>query len=387
MEHRRIAAFIIVTLTGLGALGCSLTPLQKLHAEKKDFIIEREWIKATFAEESLDFRRLNRMKPVVTEKFVVAGNAIDQLVTYDRLTGKLIWSRSFQGGVEGGAQAIDNRLFFGSSDGFFYSLNLGTGATEWTFPVRAEVLGEPLVQDNRVYFVSGNNILNALDASSGQVAWTYNRMDPSQISVRGASRPVIVGPLIYSGFSDGSFVALNKEKGTLVWEQKLNQNKRFRDVDSTPVIEGDSIYVSSFDGALYCLDKDKGNIRWKVDEGGYSPVTLNQNSLYYGSTSGKMMALDKASGKVLWSRPGIKGFATESVVYRGLLVYGESSGSLQVLDAATGNWVDQFDTGRGITSSPYLDTQTGQLYFMSANALLYRIRLGWNLRTKYWPWG
>lgn len=356
------------------------------HMGKKQFVIERQWIKATYDEEPIDYRRLNRMKPVVTDKIVVAGNAIDQLYAFSRITGKTLWSRQFRGGVEGGAQNVDDHLFLGTGGGLFYALNLNTGSTEWSYPIQAEVLGEPLVVDKRVYFLSGDNVLHALDAQSGQQIWAYRRIDPSQFSIRGASRPLVVGTLVYSGFSDGSLVALNKENGTVIWEQKLNNDKRFRDVDSTPVLDGNNLYVSSFDGALYCLNKENGNILWKVDEGGYSAVLINGNTVFYGSTTGKMMALDKASGKILWSRKGIKGFATEPNFYRGLLIFGESSGALTILDARTGDFVDHFKTGRGVTSSAFLDEEAGQLYFMSADALLYGIRLGWGENERYWPW-
>ncbi|MCC7404851.1 MAG: PQQ-binding-like beta-propeller repeat protein [Bdellovibrionales bacterium] len=362
--------------------GCASTP----HMEKKRFIVKRHWLRSTPQGEFLQFRRMNRMRPVVTDKLVVGGNAIDRLVGYDRKSGKTLWARDLRDGVEGGAQLVDGRLYFGSSDGQFYCVNAETGVTIWSFPVRIETLGEPLVENDVVYFLAGNNVLYALDAKTGEQRWTYNRMDSSQLSIRGASRPLIIGNNLYVGFSDGSFVALDKTKGAVTWEQSLNQNKRFRDVDATPVADGDRIFVSSFDGALYCLDSRDGTVFWRVEEGGYAPVLIEKEIVYYGTSTGKMLALDKASGKVVWSKEGVRGVATSPVLYRGLLVYGESHGSLKMVDARTGQDVSEFKTGRGVTSAPNLDGESGDIYFMSANAVLYALQIGWDLPHRVWPW-
>ncbi len=365
-----------------GLQACSTYP----KIESRHFVVEREWIKATFEKESLQYRRLNRMKPIVTDSIVVAGNAINDLVAFDRMKGKKLWSRFFRGGVEGGAQVVDQKLLFGANDGIFYAINIQTGLTEWTFPVQSEVLGEPRIAERIVYILSGDNVLHALNVDTGQQVWTYNRMDSSQFSIRGGSRPLVVDSLVYTGFSDGSFVALNKSNGSMVWEVNLNHNKRFRDVDSAPILDGDNIYVSSFDGALYCLDKKTGSIRWRADDGGYSGALIKNNTVYYGTTNGKFMALDKKSGKILWTFKGVRGYSTEPIYYRGLVIFGESEGALSIIDAQTGTRVGEYKTGRGVTSSPFLDDETGQIYFMSANALLYRIHLDWRVNDKYWPW-
>jgi len=362
--------------------GCSLSP----SIEKKRFFVKRNWLRSTPEEKNLHFRRMNRMRPIVTDKLVISGNAVDRMTAFDRKTGKLLWVRRLKDGVEGGAQLLGRWLFFGASDGLFYALNSETGQTKWTFPVRVEVLGEPLVHKGIVYFLAGNNVLYALEAVSGKQKWTYNRLDSSQFSIRGASRPIVIGANLYLGFSDGSFMALNKDKGTVIWEKNLNQNKRFRDVDSSPVSDGQRIYVSSFDGALYCLDPKNGKIYWKLEEGGYAPVLIVKDTLYYSTSKGQIMALDKGSGKVKWSRDGVRGIATKPVFYRGLLVYGESQGALQILDASTVQQVGQYKTGRGVTSTPYLDQKTGDIYFMSATANLYALQFSWDVLNRVWPW-
>ena len=364
------------------AIGCSSTQV----GQKKEFVIKSHWLRSTPKEELLHLQRMNHMRPIVTDKLVISGNAFDRLTAFDRRTGNVLWIKNLKDGVGGGAQLLDNWLFFGASNGLFYALNAETGKTEWTFPVRVESLGEPLVHNGVVYFLAGNDILYALKAVSGRKIWVYNRLSSSQLSIRGASRPMVWGKNLYLGFSDGSFVALNKKRGTVNWEKNINQNKRFRDVDSSPVSDGQRIYVSSFDGALYCLNPKDGSIYWKVEEGGYAPVLIVKDTLYYSTSNGKVMALDRASGKVKWTRDGVQGVATGFAFYRGLLVYGESQGALQILDASTGQQVGEYKTGRGVTSAPALDEKTGDVYFLSASATLYALQLGWEVPQRTWLW-
>jgi outer membrane protein assembly factor BamB len=211
-------------------------------------------------------------------------------------------------------------------------------------------------------------------------------MDSANITVRGASEPSISGSRLYLGFSDGYLVALNKDKGTVLWEKLLGESARFRDVDAKPVVDGDKLYVASYDGQLYCLDSANGQIVWQNEEGGFTPVVIDGGTLYYSTSTRKVMALEKSSGRVLWSRDLSGTVSGTPNVYRGLVVFGEWSGRLRALDMRTGQDVTQFSTGRGVTSRPTIDTTTGQVYVMTADANLFSLRLNLQSEAGIWPW-
>lgn len=352
----------------------------------KRFTIEKQWVASTLSEEYLGFRHTHRMTPIVTEQLVIQGNAIDGISAYNRKTGHMVWKLKLKNGVEGGAQLVDRTLYFGAGDGFFYSVDIDQGLINWTTPIRSEGLGTPLVKNNVVYFLSGNNILYAIDAKSGKMKWQYNRRNPSMVSIRGGSQPVLVGNQLYVGFSDGYLVAIHKAKGSVIWEKSLNPNSRFKDIDGTPVIEGDRLYISSFDNRLYCLDRKKGRIIWVVDEGGYTTVTLSKKRIFYSTSTGHVVALDKQSGKRIWRIKLDKGQGTQPVLYRGLLVFGVSGGDLKVVSASSGEEVSHYAPGRGVMSSPFVDKTTGQVYFISANANLFVLKMGWKSPAETLPW-
>lgn len=374
--------FIIPLFLLLGA--CSL--LKEQHAPPKKFVFAKKWVRDTVEKTHLGYRYDHRMPTIVTETMVIQGNAIDGLVAYDRETGHIRWRKHFENGTPGGAQLVGDRLYFGASDGYFYALNVQTAQVIWSFPTRTETLGQPLVEDNVVYFLSGNNIAYALRASDGEKLWLYNRRDPSNFSIRSASRPTIVGDQLYLGFSDGYIVALNKASGTPHWEVLLSKNQRFRDVDSEPIVDGQRMYVTSYDGSIYCLNRTSGAVVWRVDYGSHEAVTLAGNQLYAATSDGKVLSLDKGSGKTLWEYQISSGVATRPVFYRGLVLFGESEGALRVVDARTGVSVTEFEPGRGLLAMPTVIDETGEVYFISVSANLFSLRLQRQSLVEVWPW-
>lgn len=347
--------------------------------------IEKRWTRHTPSQEYLGFRKNHRFTPILTDKYVIQGNAIDGLNIYDRRRGHRVWHYPVKNGIEAGAQLVDNVLYFAGSDAHVHALDIETKRPLWTYPLRSEGLSTPYVRDGRLYVLAGNNILHALDTNSGERLWTYNRREATSLSIRGGSRPNVYGNIVYTGFSDGYLVALDKDSGALVWETLLNRNRRFRDVDAHPTIDGDKIYISSFDDGLYCLNLTDGSIAWSLDKGGYSSILLEKNAIYYSTSGGEILAIDKRSGQTIWNRQ-LKSLGTSPVKYKNFVAVGEFSGAFLLLDAQTGQLAHRFEPGRGVTSRPVFDIENKEAYFISADANLFALRLRQKNHQELWPW-
>ncbi len=386
--HRRSTAIWILSAAASISIGCASlrSAVDGVGTANRSLVLDRQWVRSTLDKEFLLFRRTHRMTPVFFGDLIIQGNAIDGIVAFDRKTGAQAWRLNIENGVEGGAQISEGRLFFGASDGQFYAVNAENGKVLWTFPVRAETLAPPTVEGNVVYFQSGADMVFALDASSGKQLWLYNRQTNSQLSIRSTTRPTIDQNLVYVGFSDGFLVALGKQTGAPQWEKKLSRSLRFNDIDATPIVDGGLIYVSSYDGALYAVNKENGDVAWEFNEGGYAPVTLGKDALYYSTTTGALHALDKGTGRKIWSRNVARGIATQPVLMGGYLVYGESEGALQVTDSRTGSWLARFEPGRGILAAPLAAEASNEIYFISANANLFAMKLQFRGQTDRLPW-
>lgn len=370
-----------VMMLGVFLAGCSM-----IKSAPNQLVVERRWVRDTPAQEYLGARRIHRFQPILLDKMVIVGNAIDGVVAYDRGTAFKKWRLDVKDGVEGGAVVSDDILYFGASDGQFHAVQAENGSVLWTYPLKAEGLARPVVKGGVVYVLGGNNVAHALNAKTGKLIWVYNRREASNISVRGGSQPLVAGDLVIVGFSDGALVALNKSSGAVIWEANLNHNKRFRDVDAAPVLDGETVYVSSYDGGLYAVNRGDGKILWTIDDGGYEEVVIQGNTLFYSSTSGKIYAADKASGKILWSKENPRGIATGPILYKGTVAVGEFSGALRFYDARTGDFVTEFEPGRGVTSRATVDAKTGEVYFLSHDANIFALSVNWKRFAKEWPW-
>lgn len=359
---------------------CFLFSCQSFFVEepagRRKFVIEKKWVR--YLPESFNerVRKINRMSPVLYEDLVIQGNALDGVAAFTLAEGRRVWSLPIGNGIEASGYIFKDRLFISATSGQVFCLNPKTGEKYWSFDTKSENLAAPVLDATRgwVYVLAGNNVLHALKADSGQTLWAYSRPDTSFFSIRGGTQPLVKGDLVYVGFSEGSFVALNAQSGTVAWEMQINRNKKFRDVDASAVLDGERIFVSGFDDKLYALSL-KGDILWRVDIGGYSPVTVDGDRIYFPSSEGQVSALKKENGELLWSYKLNQGLSTEVKLFKGLLVFGESQGSLVFLDRMTGKKIGSFEPGRGILTSPLVRDQ--EVFFVSGESNLYALRAQW----------
>ncbi len=354
---------------------CTQNPARPVQ---RRFMTQEVFVKRTTAADNLGFRKISRMKPILYKDLVIQANGLDAIAAYNFMTGAEKWRLPVVNGAEPSATLIKDRLFIGASDGQFYSINADTGQVIWTFPTKIETLSEPLLHEGVIYILTGNNSLFALDALNGKQLWLYTRQDTSSLSIRGGSKPAIRNGTLYVGFSDGSVVALLASNGAVKWEKQLSRNKKFRDLDSNPLLEDDFMYLTGYDDHVYCLRAATGETVWTAPYGGYGSILASGDRLYLAASSGEFLSLQKETGQKVWSYPLKEGIATGASLLKGLVVFGESQGSLQILDAATGKQISSFSPGRGILSPPTVDEKNSMIYFISNEANLYGIRVGWS---------
>jgi outer membrane protein assembly factor BamB len=112
-------------------------------------------------------------------------------------TGDLVWERRL-GGPASALLALDDRVYAGSTDNFFYSIDAVDGRVGWRWRTGADVVGVPVVDDRNVYFVSFDNVLRALLRRNGVQQWV--RLLPFR-PIRG---PLMIGrTILVSGIAPG----------------------------------------------------------------------------------------------------------------------------------------------------------------------------------------
>ncbi|MCB0379295.1 MAG: PQQ-binding-like beta-propeller repeat protein [Bdellovibrionales bacterium] len=346
--------------------------------------LERQWSRSTWQKPHMRYRHPNRMTPVLTKNLVIQGNAIDGIKAFERKTGHERWHLQFKNGVEGGAALADGKLYFGANNGQFYCVQAETGKILWSYPIHSESLARPAVVGGKVYHVAANNTLYAFDAQTGRSLWIQSESAKPSMTVRGQTAPVVDEGKLYLGFSDGNFSAFNAETGRTLWSKRIGDDKKFNDVDSTPVITANCILVSSYANALYCLNKASGSIQWRHDVGGFHPVTVENDKIYYPTVAGEIHILDASSGKLLKKIVNIDGLATAVAIDGDKIIYGESEGGLKVRDINNLNVLTSFAPGKGLQATPTIDKSSGEIYFISNDANLFKLKL--QEKDRSFPW-
>jgi len=106
-------------------------------------------------------------------------------LTLDR--GEPLWEQKLE--ARGTAlTALDDRLFVGAEDRFFYCLSTTDGKVKWRWRAGGAILGTPLVDGDAVYFLALDNMLRALNYGNGHQRWK-----------RGLSFRPVGGPVLASG--------------------------------------------------------------------------------------------------------------------------------------------------------------------------------------------
>jgi len=270
------------------------------------------------------------------------------------LTGSQIWSSpAFDEGV----------VYFGSDDGFLYSLTLEPLMPRWRFMTAGRVRSTPAISHGRVLFTSDDGFLYCVGSEDGEEIWRFKlggadvaRVLPSLYPPRSydflASSPVVAGGLVVVGSADGSVYAVDCESGRKRWRFRTDGMIR-----ATPTVRGNVVYIGSWDHNLYALDLSRGRERWRFDTGGVvqSTAAVGESRVFVGSRSGSLFAVDADSGELVWKLDLDDGSWVESSpVYADDHVYVGSSDALQLLavNAADGSVAWTYPTGGWTWSTP-----------------------------------
>lgn len=104
-------------------------------------------------------------------------------------TGDLVWTRALPG-APSAILPLDDRLFVGSADNFFYCLSPSDGKNRWRVRTGGDITGAPIVDESRVYFMSLDNLLRGLDRRNGWLRWQR------PVPARAVGGPLWTGPFV-----------------------------------------------------------------------------------------------------------------------------------------------------------------------------------------------
>lgn len=268
--------------------------------------------------------------------FMYALSTADGSVVWSFETGSLIASSP--------ALDRDGNLYFGSSDGFFYSLS-SAGVERWSYFVGAELDCSAAVGEDGSVYVGGYDGVLYSFSSEGELIWEFAARESLESDGSRIAGPLAIGEggIVYFGSADGYCYAINSD-GQLVWEFNTLEK-----VDSGVVVgnEGELIFASR-NGYVYAVDRF-GVLLWESFVGDVffsTPMVDADGSIYLGSYTGNgissLNALD-SSGELLWEYSVFDYIDSPPVLSsRGDLLFGCYDGALYAIEAqaepSLSNW-------------------------------------------------
>lgn len=118
-------------------------------------------------------------------------------------TGATAWKSRVGRTVLGGIAAVEDRLYFGSNDGFFRCVSTD-GREVRKRNARSAIIGSPAVAASHVYFVTQEGMLHCLDAQSLEPVWEM-RIDSGGQSF---SSPAVAHGRVFVGTSQNGLVSV-----------------------------------------------------------------------------------------------------------------------------------------------------------------------------------
>lgn len=314
--------------------------------------------------------------PVVWADTVYAGSKTGTFVALRATTGVVRWQADL--GPVGGPPTVGRGyVYVGTDDGELHCLDAQTGKARWSFAPDGGggIAQAPVLAGDLVIFSNEAGEVRALDAQTGTSRWQHvgPKPDLDATDLRGHAGVAVDGDFVYTGFSDGTLVALRRDTGTLAWSASLRgEAERFVDVDATPVLVGDRIFATSSSGGVWGLDRVTGRVHWRLpiedaslgDAGSVGGLASDGERLFVAVAELGLYALD-LDGNVLW-RQGTRGGGEPGtpVVADGLLVYTLAHDGMFLADPASGELFEYFDPGDGVSAAPAI---AGDALFVLTN--------------------
>ena len=277
------------------------------------------------------------------------------------------------------APVIDEeKIYFGSDNGYFWALIQKNGETAWKYKVGLHVHGKsifssPAIHNGIVYFGSYDGNVYALDTQTGKRKWIY--FDADWVG----SSPVVAPDLelLFIGLEFGLFkkkggiVALDLKTGKKKW--KYEEIPEYVHCSPAYCPEKKMVAVGANDFCVYMFDAKIGKLKWKFQTEGEIKASLifdiKNNLILFGSFDKHLYALDIDSGEVRGK------FATYDIIYSTPLVHQDNvyvasfDKNLYSINLKTGelNW--RFSANGRFMASPiiiedkiYIGASDGKLY-------------------------
>lgn len=311
--------------------------------------------------------------PVVADDVVYVGSEDNNLYALDAQTGQLQWSFATSGAVNSTPLVTRGKVLFLSYDGYFYALAQSTGKLIWKFKTGGEskfkvkdyfngsfqpdfwdfYLSSAVADDKNVYFGSSDGNLYALDIQTGDKVWQY------QTSGSVHSSPALHKGLLVVGTWDSRVYCLKATTGKENWSYTTGRDTAqyvWLGIQASPSIDEQAVYIGSRDGKMYAFDLANGDTLWTNNNFHRSwmpsSAAIGQENIYTGSSDAfSFYSISKATGEINYATKTHAYTFSSPAIDEEMAYIGAANGRMFGIDLASGDIKWQWKTQESQTDT------------------------------------
>ncbi len=273
--------------------------------------------------------------------------------------GKDVWKTDLEVELSAGPGVGEGTVAVATKDGHIIALDTKTGSERWRAYIGGETLAQPLVKGEYVIVQSIDNRLQALSLFDGKQRWELEQNMPA-LTMRGASSPLLVGPLVIAGFDNGRLLGVTAATGDIEWDSMLSlptgrsDLDRLSDVDGAIAVVGQDVYAAGYQGRIASLAAESGQVLWSREISTHVGVSADWNSIYTTRAGGEIIAMGRSNGTEVWRNDDLlRRDPTLPVPFHTAVVVGDFEGYLHFFSSIDGKPVARLrQGGKAITSPP-----------------------------------
>lgn len=351
--------------------------------------LKRAW-STDIGEGSEDDRKLITV-PIVADGRIFASNTDGEVVAIDAQKGGKLWNVNIlpkdddSATVSAGLAYGNATLYVTDGVGNVLALNPQDGKQLWHQDLGKAVRGSPTVQNDKLYVITLTDETVALDAQKGDIVWRHQGLQESA-GLLGSPSPAAEGSTIITAYNSGDIVALRAETGQEAWSDNLTGIAEFKTRAVTtlsgfhghPVLDQDTVIVGNAASKTVAINVPSGERTWQKEFGSVDTPWVAGNVVFLITPENEVMALMKDTGHIRWSVP-LQRFKDASskeglIFWQGPVLAGNalyvvsSNEQMLALDPSTGKTLAKYDVSDHIMLPPVVANNT--LYILTDSGTL-----------------
>lgn len=251
-----------------------------------------------------------KIHPYVNDVAVYAAAGVN-VSAWDKASGKSLWKQSLGERITGGVNGGDGSVFAGTLSGKAVAMDEKTGAIQWITDVETEVLAVSRSSRDIVIVRTIDGKLHGLNSENGETLWQRVQRTP-ELSLYGASVPVIVGNGVIAGYDNGVIATYALNSGQPLWEIKLStptssaETDQLVDIDGRLKVIGNALFATNNNGRIVGINMSEGTVGWTRAFSSYTGAEANEGGVYSTDDKGNIWKLAPRTGQSIWKQDSLE---------------------------------------------------------------------------------